>query len=299
MASTIAFPSTEPRSQLNKSDASLFARHTAAIEVCNLVYGHTDPVSWDTLCKFYEADAAIYMPPPTVYENPVITATSRDSIGDIHSLSQHLSELDAPKPTSLLRSLFGLARNAAEGESWFQISRMWTEVDDVCENESFDGHRRCIVEHTLNILLLPGLHAERYLGHMNAAQPYALTSEAQRNSPSRSLHVSFSSVSGPQQPSLPTLMVPGIGVSLPSPLHLQLHVFTRLSFNEQGRIIHHRDVWDLKDLVGLIPGGMLSQWVASRLAARALSAISRLGAWVSDETRGEAVGVRSKRGGSE
>ena len=155
------------------------------------------------------------------------------------------------------------------------------------------------MEHTLNILLLPGLHAERYLGHMNAAQPYALTSEAQRNSPSRSLHVSFSGLSGPQQPSLPTLMVPGIGVSLPSPLHLQLHVFTRLSFNEQGRIIHHRDVWDLKDLVGLIPGGMLSQWVASRLAGRALSAISRLGAWASDETRGEAVGLRSKRGGSE
>jgi hypothetical protein len=135
-----------------------------------------------------------------------------------------------------------------------------------------DGHRRCIVEHTLNILLLPGLHAERYLGHMNAAHPHAFTSEAQRNTASRSLHLSFSSVSGPHQPTLPTLTVPGIGVALPSPFHLQLHVFTRLSFNEQGRIIHHRDVWDLKDIVGLLPGGMLSQWVASRLVARALSA---------------------------
>src|SRR6266566_4074266 len=116
------------------------------------------------------------------YENPVITATSRDSIGDIRSLSQYLSELDAPKPTSLLRNLLGLAHIPTDRESWFQISRMWTEVDDVCENESFgesatgdtlsvssfgflnwslsDGHRRCIVEHTLNILLLPGLHAE-------------------------------------------------------------------------------------------------------------------------------------------
>lgn len=100
-------------------------------------------------------NSVIYMPPPNSvsfispfrsgpdlrwfksYENPVITATSRDSIGDIHSLSQYLSELDAPKPTSLLRSLFGLARNATARESWFQISRMWTEVDDVCENESF------------------------------------------------------------------------------------------------------------------------------------------------------------------
>jgi hypothetical protein len=164
---------------------------------------------------------------------------------------------------------------------------------------SSDGHKRCIVEHTLNILLLPGLHAERYLSHMNAAHPYALTSEAQRNTPNRSLHVSFSSGGGPQQLPLPTLTVPGIGVALPSPLHLQLHVLTRLSFNEQGRIIHHRDVWDLKDLVCLFPGGMLTQWVASRLAGRVLSAISRLGAWVSDEKRGEIVGSRRKREESE
>ncbi|KAI9513285.1 hypothetical protein F5148DRAFT_972050 [Russula earlei] len=308
MASTIAFPSTESRSQrnLNKSDTSLVPRHTAVIEVCNLVYGQADPVSWDTLSRFYEADAGVFESPfrsdPDFrwlfsYENPVITATSRDSIGDIHSLSQYLSELDAPRPTSLLRSVLGLARVPAERESWFQISRMWTEIEDVCENESFDGHRRCIVEHTLNILLLPGLHAERHLGHMNAAHPYALTSETQRNTPSRSLHVSFSGVSGPQQPSLPTLTVPGIGVSLPSPLHLQFHVLTRLSFNEQGRIIHHRDVWDLKDLVGLVPCGVLTQWVASRLAARALSVVSRLGAWALDE-KGGVAGLR-KRGGSQ
>jgi len=225
----------------------------------------------------------------------VITATSRHSIGDIHSLSQYLSELDAPRPTSLLRSVLGLARLPTEREPWFQISRMWTEIDDVCENESFgESAVTPLAPHLLNILLLPGLHAERPLGHMNAAHPYALTSETQRNPTSRSLHVSFSSGSGPQQP---TLTVPGIGVSLPSPLHLQFHVFTRLSFNEQGRIIHHRDVWDLKDLVGLVPGGMLTQWVASRLAAQALSAVSRLGAWVSEEKRG-VVGSR-KRGGSQ
>jgi hypothetical protein len=129
MASTIAFPSTEYRRQLSRSDASLIPRHTAAIEVCNLVYNQADPVSWDTLSRFYEADA--------VYENPVITATSRDAIGDVHSLSQQLAELDAPKPTSMLRSLCGWTHSPAERESWFQISRMWTEVDDVCENESF------------------------------------------------------------------------------------------------------------------------------------------------------------------
>jgi hypothetical protein len=41
----------------HKSDTSLVSRHTTAIDVCNLVYGHTDPVSWDTLGRFYEADA--------------------------------------------------------------------------------------------------------------------------------------------------------------------------------------------------------------------------------------------------
>jgi hypothetical protein len=289
MASTITFPSAEYRRQFTKSDASLIPRHSsAAIEVCNLVYNQADPVSWDTLSRFYEADA--------VYENPVITATSRDAIGDVHSLSQHFAEIDAPKPTSLLRSLVGWVRSPAERESWFQISRMWTEVEEVCENESFDGHQRCIVEHTLNILLFPGLH-ERYLGHMNAAQPYVLTSDAQRNPTTRSLHLSISSLGGP---SLPTLTVPGIGLPFPSPLHLKLHVFTRLSFNEQGRIIHHRDLWDLKDLVGLIPGGMLSQWVASRLAARVLSAISRLVVWESDEKkRGKVVESSRKHGTSQ
>ncbi|KAH9049673.1 hypothetical protein EDB84DRAFT_1556004 [Lactarius hengduanensis] len=301
MASSIAFPSTELRRQLTRSDASLVSRHTAAIEVCNLVYSQADPVSWDTLSRFYEADAAPYthyvhrLDVLPSYENPVITATSRDAIGDVHSLSQQLAELDAPKPTSLLRSLW--AHSPAERESWFQISRMWTEVDDVCENESFDGHRRCIVEHTLNILLFPGLHSERFFGHMNAAQPYALTTEAQRNPSARSLHLSISGLSGP---SLPTLTVPGIGLPFPSPLHLKLRVFTRLSFNEQGRITHHRDVWDLKDLVGLIPGGMLSQWVASRLAARVLSAVSRLVVWESDEKkRGKVVDSSRKRGSSQ
>ena len=58
MASTIAFPSIDPRLQLNKSDASsLVSRHTTAVEVCNLVYGHADPKSWETLIMLYEADA--------------------------------------------------------------------------------------------------------------------------------------------------------------------------------------------------------------------------------------------------
>jgi hypothetical protein len=57
MASTIAFPSTDPRLQLNKSDAS--SRHTTAVELCNLVYGHADPKSWETLIMLYEANAGM------------------------------------------------------------------------------------------------------------------------------------------------------------------------------------------------------------------------------------------------
>ncbi|KAF8257297.1 hypothetical protein EI94DRAFT_1791920 [Lactarius quietus] len=45
------------RHQHTKSDASVVTRHTAAVEVCNLVYSQVDPVSWDTLSRFYEADA--------------------------------------------------------------------------------------------------------------------------------------------------------------------------------------------------------------------------------------------------
>ena len=172
------------------------------------------------------------------------------------------------------------------------VSRIWF-------SHLSDGHRRCIVEHTLNILLLPGIHAERSSWHMNAAHTFTLTSDAQRNSPSRSLHLSFSSLNGPHLPSVPTLTVPGIGLALPSPLHLKLHVITRLSFNEQGRIIHHRDAWDLKDIAGLVPGGLLTQWVASRLVAQVLSTVCRLGAWVSDEKRGEAAGASRTRGVSQ
>ncbi|KAH9179579.1 hypothetical protein EDB89DRAFT_2145044 [Lactarius sanguifluus] len=237
MASSIVFPSTEYRRQLTRSDASLVSRHTAAIEVCNLVYSQADPVSWDTLSRFYEADAAPY--PHYVhcldvlpsYENPVITATSRDAIGDVHSFSQQLAELDAPKPTSLLRSLW--AHSSAERESWFQISRMWTEVDDVCENESFgewDIGDALWSTHSI-YFSFPGFTPSAFFGHMNAAQPYALTTEAQRNPSTRSLHLSISGLSGP---SLPTLTVPGIGLPFPSPLHLKLHVFTRLSLTNKG-----------------------------------------------------------------
>lgn len=142
-------------------------------------------------------------------------------------------------------------------------------------DHSTDGHRRCIVEHTLNILILPGLHSDSPPTHTRLS---SLTSEAPPSSPSQPLHMSISSgVHGPLAPSQPTQ---GMGLAVPSPLHLQLHVLTRLSFNEQGLITHHRDFWDVRDVVGLFPGGMLSQWIGTRVAAKGLSIAARLGGWL-------------------
>ncbi|KAF9231548.1 hypothetical protein BU15DRAFT_55989, partial [Melanogaster broomeanus] len=52
-------------------------------------------------------------------------------------------------------------------------------------------------------------------------------------------------------PSLPVL---GITVALPSPVHFQLPIMTRLTFNEQGQIMYHSDIWDVRDALRLIPG---------------------------------------------
>jgi hypothetical protein len=61
------------------------------------------------------------------------------------------------------------------------------------------------------------------------------------------------------------------GLMLPSPFHLQLRIITKLTFNEQGRVSAHRDFWDIRDLVGLVPGARAAQWVLTRLAARSLA----------------------------
>ncbi|KII94651.1 hypothetical protein PLICRDRAFT_127735, partial [Plicaturopsis crispa FD-325 SS-3] len=182
------------------------------------------------------------------YENPFVTATSRSVIRDIYSLTRQLSHLDIPRPLAMFCTLFRikppdvlLGKRRADGElerpdeaASFQALRVWTEVGDISESESFDGHRRSVVEHTLNILLLPGIHSDRH-----------------------------------------TLLIPGTRIGVPSPLHLQLHIMTRLSFNEQGRITHHRDLWDVKDVLGLVPGVSLAQWITGRLAASGLSFAAR------------------------
>ena len=75
------------------------------------------------------------------YENPFMTATSRSVISDIYSLARQLCNLDIPKPLAMLYILFRLkppdAKRKNTDSSWFQGMRVWTEIGDICESESF------------------------------------------------------------------------------------------------------------------------------------------------------------------
>ncbi|TCD67516.1 hypothetical protein EIP91_012321 [Steccherinum ochraceum] len=260
-ANTVSFPSTSPVSvsqvspppHLRSSLQSL--THASALEICDLVYGPS-PTSWDTIERFYESSAT--------YENPFVTATSRALIADIHALSTQLAQVDVPKPVALLFALFGMERTARWREPWFRALRVWSEIGDVCESDSFDGHRKTIVEHTLNILLLPGLHPATFLP--SDALSRSSTSTDLSN-PSHTL------VRSPEQGL-------GLHITLPSPLHLRLPIMTRLSFNDAGKITHHRDIWDAKDLLGLVPGMTLTQWISGRLVAQGIRGLVSMGNFV-------------------
>ncbi|CAA7258544.1 unnamed protein product [Cyclocybe aegerita] len=155
--------------------------------------------------------------------------------------------------------------NLGSEDHLFKALRVWTDILDVCENESFDGHRKVIVEHTLNILLLPGIHCEGPISHrINSSTESLVNIHGSPVIPSH--HHPFVS---------PSLPIPGTSLSFPSPLHLKLRVITRLSFNEQGLVTHHRDIWDIKDVMGLLPGVSLAQWIGTRIAAAGLSYVSK------------------------
>jgi len=191
-----------------------------------------------------------------------------------------------PRPLAMLCTLFHLRPpNAGQSsDPLFQGMRVWTDVLDICENDSFgmfheishikadtygilDGHHKVIVEHTLNILLLPGIHCEGTISHRaNASTDSLINIHGSPIIPPLSNKHPFIS---------PSLPIPGTSLSVPSPLHSKLRIVTRLSFNEQGLVTHHRDIWDVKDVMGLVPGVSLAQWVGTRLTAVGLSYISR------------------------
>jgi hypothetical protein len=140
----------------------------------------------------------------------------------------------------------------------------------ICSRSAFeDGHRRSIVEHTVNVLFFPSLHSDRTRRRQSSVTSSSLIPD------SSSAHLLLEN-QYPPHPSDPRIPIPGTNLGLPSPLHLQLHIITRLSFNEQGRITHHRDIWDVKDVLGLVPGASIAQWIGARLAATSLTFVARL-----------------------
>lgn len=269
MTSTIPFPTSstpstsgimsEPQPvNLKHSELSMVTCNPLTYQVCDFVYDNSPSTSFlDTAELFYETRA--------VYENPLITATSRTLIADIHALVRQFSIVDIPKPSQILGALLPrvLIKDSVSSDPWFRVLRIWSEIEEFSESESFDGHKRSIVEHTLNILLFPDLH-------MGFKMPKSLSLRTSESTPATEAVHELSLVS-----TTPSLPVPGTPFAVPSPLHLQLHVITRLSFNEQGQITYHRDVWDVRDVIGLVPGMRIAQWILGRAGAWGLSWIAK------------------------
>ena len=103
-----------------------------------------------------------------------------------------------------------------------------------------DGHKRIMVEHTLHILVFPGLHP-----HAQQPPVNTLSSAGGLIPPSES-SISLRDYVTMALPSSTRNRHPDISLWPPSPFHLVLPMITRLSFNEAGKITHHRDFWDVK-----------------------------------------------------
>ncbi|KAF6761972.1 hypothetical protein DFP72DRAFT_877626 [Ephemerocybe angulata] len=261
---TVSASALYRRQSLSDLSVTSVSNRATALDVCYSVYGEATP-SAGTTERFYENNAGNLS-----YENPFITASSRSVIGDIHRLSGQLSVVHVPRPLAVLCTIFRVRSfHQLRDDPLFQALRVWTEIQDISESESFDGNRKVIVEHTLHVLLLPGIHCEGPLSH--SMQPP--TSDL--SAPQTPL-LSHSPLQTPPPFLIPSLPIPGTSISLPSPLHSRLRIMSRLSFNEQGRITHHRDFWDVKDVMGLVPGVSLAQWIGTRLAATGLSYLSHL-----------------------
>lgn len=75
------------------------------------------------------------------YENPFVTATSRSVIADIYALSRQISHVDVPRPLAMLCTLFRIKPpDPVYGKietPLFQAMRIWTDVGEVSESESF------------------------------------------------------------------------------------------------------------------------------------------------------------------
>ncbi|KAG6866126.1 hypothetical protein C0991_008434 [Blastosporella zonata] len=105
------------------SNMSVMSIRATSLDVCEFVYGERTS-SMDAISRFYEPNAT----------------TSRSVIADIHRLSHQLSSVDVPRPLAMLCTLFRLnvSESSRSGNDiLFHGLRVWTEMGDVCENESF------------------------------------------------------------------------------------------------------------------------------------------------------------------
>jgi len=65
-----------------------------------------------------------------------MTATSREIITDIHTLTRQISDVELPKPLAMFSLLFRKG-NASKREGWFEALKCWSEIGDVAESESW------------------------------------------------------------------------------------------------------------------------------------------------------------------
>ena len=155
----------------------------------------------------------------------------------------------AHAPLARIRQENGAARSMVSGSANLERSgrylrcREFRCVTGVCvclvaEYCFADGHRRSIVEHTIHVLVLPGLHAGVAGRQQGPTAAGACASDSSLDVVSAHLY----SLPHFQHTSQPALALPGTRVAWPSPLHMQLRVLSRLEFNGE-RVTHHRDFW--------------------------------------------------------
>lgn len=161
MPPTIPFPSRSNTGLSGSaSESSLVSRQATALEVCDLVYGEAELPESDIVDRIYEASAGVssfsyrcershsphsvgsfhrYLPSHVhlsfSYENPLVTANSREQIVDLYALCRSCSMLDVPRPLAFLSALFG--RHPGTSSVLLRGVRAWSEVTEVSESETF------------------------------------------------------------------------------------------------------------------------------------------------------------------
>ena len=74
------------------------------------------------------------------YENPLLTATTRSTIRDVFALSRRLGVLDIPRPLALLYEVLHLKPPDKNDRALFGGLRVWTEIGDISDSESFGAY---------------------------------------------------------------------------------------------------------------------------------------------------------------